>query len=319
MKKDNHKKNIAAIIVTYNKYDYLRNTLDKTLILNFDRIIIVNNASSDKTKEYLNGISSPKVDVIHLDTNIGGAGGFHTGLKKVFSQPEIKYAVVYDDDAYPTEKFINEFKNIKIPKQAGAICSKVIDLKGNTLTYNQPRINILGKGFKQIFSIIGITRSHLSSYEQNNGKQLEVDLSTFVGTIFDIQKIKKHNILPKKELFIYGDDYFMSLELKKHQLKTYYYSNLVMAHDVDEKKAKSGVMVLWREYYSCRNGVLFYKNLSLPKATLLLSLRLLKRLFKVTKHDRKILYFKMVLSAHRDAFLNRYSPHDTVMRKYGKI
>ena len=49
-------------------------------------ILVVNNNSSDGTKEYLNSLTDNNIKfyIYNLDTNLNGAGGFNYGIKKAY-------------------------------------------------------------------------------------------------------------------------------------------------------------------------------------------------------------------------------------------
>ena len=77
------KPKVAAVVVTYNRLSLLKECLDyirKQSYKNYD-IIVVNNGSTDGTKEFLNNQS----DLIVINQeNCGGAGGFYSGMKYMF-------------------------------------------------------------------------------------------------------------------------------------------------------------------------------------------------------------------------------------------
>lgn len=85
---------ILVIIVTWNKKDYVIDLLNSLSNLDFPRtqldITVVDNASSDGTVEALQQLF-PDVHLLINAENIGGTGGFNTGLSWAFSQPEGRY------------------------------------------------------------------------------------------------------------------------------------------------------------------------------------------------------------------------------------
>ena len=77
--------NLYAVVVTYNRADYLRNLLDSFARLGAGpaRIIVVDNASSDHTADVVAAALAGglPIDYARLDENIGGAGGFSRGVE----------------------------------------------------------------------------------------------------------------------------------------------------------------------------------------------------------------------------------------------
>lgn len=92
---------ITAVIVTYNRKELLSQNIEMLLkqTITFDSIIIVDNCSDDGTYEYLKKCGWTKAPFIYLrtETNIGGAGGFYTGVKAAY-EAGADWIVLMDDD-----------------------------------------------------------------------------------------------------------------------------------------------------------------------------------------------------------------------------
>ena len=70
-------------MVTHNRREMLRKCLwalaGQTAPL--ARVTVVDNASSDGTAEMV-AAEYPEVEVVRLSRNVGGAGGFHEGMRR---------------------------------------------------------------------------------------------------------------------------------------------------------------------------------------------------------------------------------------------
>lgn len=106
--KDINSISLAVIIVTYNRKDYLMRCMCGVYsqTLPPKAVYIVDNASTDGTYDCLNEndmLSNPTIDVkyIRLDRNLGGAGGFYTGLKTAHEDGGYDGFVLMDDDGQP--------------------------------------------------------------------------------------------------------------------------------------------------------------------------------------------------------------------------
>ena len=90
---------VAAIVVTYNRLELLRQCVEalraQTTVCD---ILIVDNASTDGTAQWL--ASQPDLHCRSTGSNLGGAGGFHFGMRWAV---EDSYAYVWlmDDDTLP--------------------------------------------------------------------------------------------------------------------------------------------------------------------------------------------------------------------------
>ncbi|WP_278259055.1 glycosyltransferase [Nocardioides convexus] len=93
---------VAVVVVTYNRADLLERMLAGLAALDRapDAVLVVNNASTDHTRDVLEGSTLPGLVAIHASDNLGGAGGFHLGLKTAYEQG---YDVMWlmDDDVVP--------------------------------------------------------------------------------------------------------------------------------------------------------------------------------------------------------------------------
>jgi GT2 family glycosyltransferase len=88
----------AAVVVTYNRLQQLQRCITSILSQTerASEIIVVDNDSSDGTFEWLS--SNP--NIVHIrQANLGGAGGFHTGIGKAYSAGH-RYIWALDDDGY---------------------------------------------------------------------------------------------------------------------------------------------------------------------------------------------------------------------------
>lgn len=107
--------NIVACVVTYNRIKKLKKCIESLLLhsyQNFD-IVVVDNGSSDGTREYLKELSeNNRIDFEETDINIGGAGGFNFAIKSTYYKYE--YLWLMDDDTYPKndalENIVNKIK-----------------------------------------------------------------------------------------------------------------------------------------------------------------------------------------------------------------
>lgn len=89
---------IAAVIVTHNRLDDLKETLARVRgqTVAVTSIVVVDNACSDGTSEWLD--SQADVTTIH-QANIGVSGGFYVGLREAYRGGAVAWTM--DDDAWP--------------------------------------------------------------------------------------------------------------------------------------------------------------------------------------------------------------------------
>lgn len=91
----------GVVILTFNRLDFLKITLCKVLAQTHvpSDILVVDNNSSDGTREYLESLKGVKKK--YLKENLGPAGGFHEGIKYFAENSDVDYVWLMDDDFFP--------------------------------------------------------------------------------------------------------------------------------------------------------------------------------------------------------------------------
>ncbi len=95
----------TAVVVTHNRCDLLCKALNAhaAQTLQPTRLLIVDNASTDETREMLSAegwLDRPNVELVAMPENTGGAGGFSAGLKHAI-ESGAEWVWMMDDDAEP--------------------------------------------------------------------------------------------------------------------------------------------------------------------------------------------------------------------------
>ena len=93
---------VAVVVVTYNRADLLERMLDGLAALDRlpDAVIVVDNASTDHTPDVLAAATNPGLQVIRTEDNLGGAGGFHLGVRTAYERGFDRIWLM-DDDVVP--------------------------------------------------------------------------------------------------------------------------------------------------------------------------------------------------------------------------
>ncbi len=89
---------ICVVICNYNKKEYVLKNIDslkKQTIKSFD-IYVVDNASTDGSADAIEE-RYPEVSVIRNESNLGGSGGFNTGLRRALEK-KYKFIILLDND-----------------------------------------------------------------------------------------------------------------------------------------------------------------------------------------------------------------------------
>lgn len=191
---------IAAVIVTFNRLELLKKCIDAIENQTFlpETIYVVNNASTDGTKEYLEKlVSNVEIVPLNLNENIGGAGGFYTGIKTAHESNRYDAYWVMDDDGLPEKNCLSEL----VPyANNGFIGPLVIGI--------EKKSHMAFKYLKE-----DALESVQKAYEDTG--YINDFANPFNGTLLSKQLIENIGY-PKKEMFIWGDEVEFQMRSKKY-------------------------------------------------------------------------------------------------------
>lgn len=218
---------ICAIIVTFNRKDLLLRCLDCVLKQKYelDAILIVDNASSDGSFEYLsknNFLSNPKIKYIYLDKNTGGAGGFYHGMEYACKKG-FDFVWLMDDDGYPDINCL--FNQKKYLDENNCLGSIVLDEDNKDKLSFPIRIP---NSIKTINELQDIKKFIV------NTKVIADILIPFNGVLLSTKVINKIG-LPCKDYFIWGDDMEYIYRLKSYGIKLFTITSAKFYHPKENK------------------------------------------------------------------------------------
>lgn len=233
---------ICAIIVTHNRKEHLRQCLlsVRTQTRSLDHILIVDNASTDGTPEMVK-VEFPEVEIFRLRENLGGAGGFHEGIRRAYEEG-FDWLWLMDDDAYPEVDALAALLEHK--NEAEILVPVLKDSSGR----------IYGVGYWKGGRYVS---AHLDPVA---GSVFYVELFPFVGPLIHRRVITEVG-LPRAEFFIWFDDVEYALRIRKKGKKVLCVSRSVITHDSGQFRTvsfmgRSKLRPLhppWKTYYSTRN------------------------------------------------------------------
>jgi len=247
---------IAAIVVTHSRKRLLVNCIEALLnqTLPCD-IIIADNASTDGTEAYLNDqglLDDSRLHYFRLNENLGGAGGFHHGLKYAMSHGW-QWFWLMDDDAEP---------------EPSALKNLVRHAKHSNTIYGSVAMGIENGNKRLCWTKKVIDNGRLKSindYELLSDLQ-EVTNLAFLG--FFIHRDMVHLIgLPDPTFFICRDDYEYCERARKCGARIFLVKNSIIIHPVKEISRFRFLgmdiwyrdMPPWKTYYDVRNRIFLTK------------------------------------------------------------
>lgn len=259
---------LVALVVTHNRLDQLRRTVERLLAEQVDHVVVVDNASNDGTGVWLAQDPDPRLNVIRAPRNLGGAGGFELGLSEIAARFDPEWCVVMDDDARPDPDVLARFRD-EVEDYAGgswdAVAAGVFYPDGKICEMNRPSRNPFWRLRAFLRTALGGGRNgfHLSDTEFGAATLQQVDASSFVGLFLSRRAMARAG-LPDGRLFLYGDDVIYTLGLTRAGGRIGFAPWLRFEHDCStfERDESSGMRLyrpLWKVYYNYRNGLMGYR------------------------------------------------------------
>ncbi|QRZ14464.1 glycosyltransferase family 2 protein (plasmid) [Paracoccus methylovorus] len=237
----------AAVIVTFNRSAKLVKVLDAldAQTRRPEVILVVDNASTDDTQEVIEARARTDLSIryLRLPKNVGGAGGFHEGIKAAYALGA-HYFWVSDDDAYPEpdaiERLIHAINAFQARNEwrPSFACSRVEWIDGTMCEMNTPRPVWDWPRFLQ----------------PDAGWAL-VDSASFVSILIPRWAVGEHG-LPIADYFIWFDDAEYTRRLSRSYPGIYCPESRVIHDTPDNRGVNFGLVdekSLWKFKYGARN------------------------------------------------------------------
>jgi len=234
---------VVAVVVAYNRRDLLLEALDglASQTRAVDAVVVVDNASTDDSGDVAR--SHPVgADVLTLERNTGGAGGFAVGIARALDVHAADAVWIMDDDTVPTPGALAGLLEVRETSERtpAALGSRVVWTDGREHPMNRPR------------------RRPGRSWAERDRRRgaLPVRSSSFVSFMLDGEAARR-TPLPIVDYFIWNDDFEYSTRLLRRG-DGYYCDGSVVVHkttvlgstDVDPGE---------RFYFEVRNKIWLFR------------------------------------------------------------
>ena len=242
-------KTTGIVICNYNKCDYVLGCIQSVLESKTDDydLYVVDNASTDDSVEKIQELYGDRLNLIVNEENLGGSGGFNTGIRKVVSAG-YKYVwcldndVLVDEEALPyLVKFLDEHE------ETGMVGSKVYHME------NPDYVQQFGITID--FNELCVEAKYLNEFE--DGTMPEVVYSDAVAACSVLVRtslIKEIGPMPEAN-FLYWDDTEWGYRCNRAGYKVASYGKSKVLHAMGAKKESVNTFPV---YYAWRNWINFF-------------------------------------------------------------
>jgi rhamnopyranosyl-N-acetylglucosaminyl-diphospho-decaprenol beta-1,3/1,4-galactofuranosyltransferase len=235
---------VAVVVVTYNRADLLGRMLDGLAAQTHqpDAVIIVDNASTDHTRDILDAHIGLELQRIHLETNTGGSGGFRAGVDTAHGQGFDRIWLV-DDDVVPAPDCL------EILMSQDEACLMCV------------RENLRGRLVEKAAMDFDLTRPwsvrpKRASVETTYGaraampERVELDVVAFEGFLVRREVVTAIG-LPDDSFFIFYDDADFALRARRAGYRIWAIRDAVLVRQLDFDQQHA--LDTWKGFYMYRN------------------------------------------------------------------
>lgn len=274
---------VTLITVTYGKrFELLAKVIDSAIKQNIDKVVVIDNGSSESLSEILKSKYGDKVIIYRLEENSGSAMGFKLGIMKALDT-ESEYFLILDDDNfldYGTLDLLKDKYNSFKDK-----CNDKVILQCKRVPYeceSSELFPLVNSSFMK-YSFVGfcvtmIPKKILKKITsllkiKTNNAWIDVNRCMYGGMFFH-RKLIADIGLPEEKFYLYYDDYEFTYRSYLHGYKIYIINDAIVKDmdgrwDMNDKKQKSFIFTgrimsdnYNRLYYTVRNAAYFESEIS---------------------------------------------------------
>ncbi|MCS6711033.1 glycosyltransferase [Brachybacterium sp. EF45031] len=186
---------VVAVVVTYNRQQLLRECLDGLAAQTRppQAVVVIDNASTDASGRV--AAQHPVVtETIPLQRNVGGAGGFATGIARALQVHGADWVWVMDDDTVPRPRALEALLRAadRARPVPSVLSSRAVWTDGRDHPMNRSRVRV-----------------GASPREKTQARALgarPIRTASYVSALLRAEDVRRHG-LPHADYFIWSDDF----------------------------------------------------------------------------------------------------------------
>ena len=236
---------VAIVIVNWNKKDYVLNLLRSLEAIDYDNheVIVVDNASTDNSVEAIKK-TFPDVTLLVNKENLGGTGGFNTGMKYALHNTDCKYIWLLDNDAEVERHTLIELvKAMEADPDIGIAGSRIMSPEDRDLIVE------LGGYIDWNSTTWSPNLRYQNQKEYNGPNVVETDYVAACSALIRRETLEKTGLMDRR-FFLHWDDIDLCLRARDHGYKIVSVFSSRVFHGVEKGFNPLAL------YYDFRNGLL---------------------------------------------------------------
>ncbi|MCD7709199.1 MAG: glycosyltransferase family 2 protein [Clostridiales bacterium] len=248
-------KRTAAVICNYNKADFVVNCIQSVIESKADDfdIFVVDNASTDDSVERVRKMYGDKVTLLVNEENLGGSGGFNTGIREAVKRG-YEYVWCLDNDVLVDENALGELEDFMGRHlEVGMAGSKVVNMD-DTDVVQQFGLTVDFENFCMEAKYLGcVTTSEMPDVVYS-------DAVAACSVLVRSSLIEKIGSMPE-ENFLYWDDTEWGIRCNLAGYRVASVGSSIVAHAMGAKKESVNTFAT---YYAWRNWIVFFLKYTKP-------------------------------------------------------
>jgi rhamnopyranosyl-N-acetylglucosaminyl-diphospho-decaprenol beta-1,3/1,4-galactofuranosyltransferase len=235
---------VAAVVVTHNRADLLERMLAglDAMERRPDCVIVVNNLSTDHTRAVLERAVNPDLVAIHTTDNLGGAGGFHLGVKTAYDKG-FDAMWLMDDDVVPVPDCLTRLLEV----DSSCLTAVREDITGALVEKAAVRFDL-----RNPFSIRPKKATIDSTYPDRASMPPTVPVANVSFEGFLVRREVIDTIgLPDPSYFIFYDDVDFAIRARRAGYEILAVRDAVLVRQLDFNQQHD--LAGWKGYYMYRN------------------------------------------------------------------
>jgi GT2 family glycosyltransferase len=235
---------VAVVVVTFNRADLLAPMLAGLAALDRlpDAVIVVDNASTDHTRRVLEEATNPGLQALHMTENLGGAGGFHHGMRAAHEQGFDRIWLM-DDDVVPAPDCLT----VLMAQDEACLMATREDRAGQLVEKSATAFDL-----RRPWSVKPKTAMVETDFGTRAAmpEKVEIQVVAFEGFLVRREVVDRIG-LPDPAYFIFYDDVDFALRARRAGYRIWAVRDAVLVRqlDFDQQHDLAG----WKGYYMYRN------------------------------------------------------------------
>lgn len=237
------RESVAVVIVTFNRADLLARMLDGLAAQTRppDAVYVVDNASTDHTRTVLQRHDLP-LRVTHSEDNLGGAGGFHLGVKKAYEAGHDRIWLM-DDDVVPAPECLA----VLMDQDEPCLAAVREDVAGRLVEKAAVRFDLRNPlAIRPKRATVDATYADRSAMPERVG----LENVAFEGFMFRREVVDAIG-LPDASFFIFYDDVDFAVRARRAGFRIWGIRDAVLVRQLDFDQQHD--MAGWKGFYMFRN------------------------------------------------------------------